>query len=176
MEPTNWAPEHSDALREYLARGMSYSAIANALNAKFSTAYSRNAAIGRAKRMGLASPDRPADLPKLQPQASAPRLHRLRKRQMAEQGRPAPVLASAKRVTLRCIQIMPRHLSVIELEPGDCRYPYGGDEEGEAITFCGHPQRQDSSYCVGHFHLTRGPGTASERAAGPVILRLVEAA
>lgn len=176
MEPTNWAPEHSDALRKYLAKGMSYSEIADALNAKFSTAYSRNAAIGRAKRMGLAGPDRPADLPKLQPQANAPRLHRLRKRKIAEQGRPAPVLASAERVTLRCIQIMPRHLSVIELEPGDCRYPYGGDEEGEAITFCGHPQRQDSSYCVGHFHLTRGPGTASERAAGPVILRLVEAA
>ena len=71
---------------------------------------------------------------------------------------------------------MPRHLSVIDLEAGDCRYPYGGDAEGEAITFCGHPQREGSSYCLGHFHLTRGPGTASERAAVPVALRLVEAA
>src|ERR1700737_96224 len=25
MQSTNWAPEHSDALREYLAKGMSYS-------------------------------------------------------------------------------------------------------------------------------------------------------
>jgi GcrA cell cycle regulator len=29
---------------------------------------------------------------------------------------------------------------------------------------------------MAHFHLTRGPGTASERAAGTVSLRLVEAA
>jgi len=67
-------------------------------------------------------------------------------------------------------------LSLIDLEPGDCRYPYGGDEDGEAITFCGHPRRQGSSYCTPHFHLTRGPGTASERAANTVSLRLVAAA
>ncbi len=42
-------------------------------------------------------------------------------------------------------------LSLIDLEAGDCRYPYGGDEEGEAITFCGHPQREGSSYCVAAF-------------------------
>jgi GcrA cell cycle regulator len=64
----------------------------------------------------------------------------------------------------------------MELERGDCRYPYGGDAEGEAITFCGHPKRRGSSYCVAHFHLTRGPGAQLERAAGTVSLRLVEAA
>ncbi len=53
MEPTNWAPEHSAALREYLAQGMAYSEIARAINAKFNTAYSRNATIGRARRMGI---------------------------------------------------------------------------------------------------------------------------
>jgi GcrA cell cycle regulator len=155
---------------------MSYSEIADAINAKFSTGYSRNAAIGRARRTGLVGPDRPANLPGPQPKASAPRLRRLRVRRAAEPGSPAPVLVSAERVELRCIQIVPRHLSLIDLEAGDCRYPYGGDEEGEAITFCGHPQREGSSYCAGHFHLTRGPGTASGRAAGPVSLRLVEAA
>ena len=60
--------------------------------------------------------------------------------------RTAPV-----RVKLRCVQIMPRHLPVIDLEAGDCRYPYGGDADGEAITFCGHPQHEGSSYCIGHF-------------------------
>ena len=48
-------------------------------------------------------------------------------------------------------------LSLIELEHGDCRYPYGGDEEGEAITFCGHPRRPGSSYCGPHFQLSRNP-------------------
>ncbi len=59
MESSGWATEHSEALREYLARGMSYSQIVDAINAKFGTCYSRNATIGRGKRMGLGVPGRP---------------------------------------------------------------------------------------------------------------------
>ena len=69
-----------------------------------------------------------------------------------------------KPLKLRCVAIEPRHLSLIELERGDCRYPYGGDEEGEAITFCGHPRRPGSSYCTPHFHLSRNPVEPPERA------------
>jgi GcrA cell cycle regulator len=87
-----------------------------------------------------------------------------------------PAAERPHRVKLRCVQIMPRHLPLMDLEAGDCRYPYGGDTDGETITFCGHRQREGSSYCLGHFNLTRGPGTASERAAVPVALRLVAAA
>ena len=32
MQSTNWAPEHCEALRENLAKGMSYSEIAEAIN------------------------------------------------------------------------------------------------------------------------------------------------
>ena len=66
--------------------------------------------------------------------------------------------------------------SLVDLERGDCRYPYGGDEEGEAITFCGHPRRPGSSYCAPHFHLSCRPGTPSERAAHIVLLRMIETA
>jgi GcrA cell cycle regulator len=90
--------------------------------------------------------------------------------------RPRPVFGVTEADKLRCVEINPRHLSLLDLERGDCRYPYGGEEDGEAITFCGHPRRLGSSYCTPHFHLTRGPGTASERAASTVLLRLVEAA
>ena len=72
--------------------------------------------------------------------------------------------------------IEPRHLDLTELERGDCRYPYGGDEEGEAITFCGHPRRPGSSYCTPHFHLSRDPVVPAERAVSTVSLRVVEAA
>jgi GcrA cell cycle regulator len=81
MESTNWTPEHSAALREYQARGMSYSEIADAINAKFKTSYSRCAAIGRAKRLGLAGPDRPGNRRKSLPRAKARRRRKLRKRQ-----------------------------------------------------------------------------------------------
>ena len=87
-----------------------------------------------------------------------------------------PVFDPAEMPKLRCVEIVPRHLALVDLEPGDCRYPYGGDEEGEAITFCGHARHPGSSYCVSHFHVTQGRGTASERAAVPFALRLVEAA
>jgi GcrA cell cycle regulator len=179
MQSTDWTPEHSDALRQYLARGMSYSEIADAINAKFKTAYSRNAALGRARRMGFAGPERPKEpkhWPQRPPKAKAPQLHKPRERDQPKFMRPMQVFERAKVTRLRCVEIEPRHLSLIELECGNCRYPYGGDHEGEPITFCGHPRRPGSSYCAPHFHLTRGRGTAPERAAGTVSLRVVEAA
>jgi GcrA cell cycle regulator len=88
-----------------------------------------------------------------------------------------PVFESMGPAKFRCVQIDPRHLPLVDLEPGDCRYPYGGDEEeGEGITFCGHPRRQGASYCAAHFYLTRGPDATPERPGGSVSLRLVEVA
>lgn len=171
----NWPPEHCDALREHLAKGMSFAEAADAINARYDTAYSRNATIGRAKRMGLAALDRPKRLSRVPRQPHATQLRKNAERAVEAKPEP-PISERPERVKLRCVQIMPRHLVLIELEAGDCRYPYGGDVEGEAITFCGHPQREGSSYCLGHFHLTRGPGTASERGGIPVALRLVAAA
>ncbi len=181
---SSWAAEHSVALREYLAKGMSYSEIAEAINARFDTAYSRNSAIGRARRMGLAVPERPGDIlkhwparpPTPKPKPKAPRLPPPRERHVPEFLRPMPAFEREKMPKLRCVDIEPRHLSLVDLEAGDCHYPYGGDEEGEAITFCGHPRREGSSYCAPHFHLTRNPDVPPERPAGSVALRLVEAA
>jgi GcrA cell cycle regulator len=83
------------------------------------------------------------------------------------------VFKEAKPVKLRCVAIEPRHLTLVDLERGDCRYPYGGDEEGGAITFCGHACRPGSSYCTPHFHLSRNPVEASERAVSTGSLRVV---
>jgi GcrA cell cycle regulator len=176
----DWPPEHSEALRQYRARGMSYAEIAAAINATFGTGYTRSAAIGRGKRLGLGGPGRRDKSPK-PPRAIKPRLRAGRERRTPQPRQPIPrppmpTSENVKTAKLRCVEIDPRHLSLVELERGDCRYPYGGEEEGDAITFCSHPQRRDSSYCTAHFHLTRGPGTASERTAGAVSLRLVEAA
>jgi len=175
MQSTGWAEAHSQALREFLAKGMSYSRIADAINAKFGTGYSRNATIGRAKRMGLVGSDRTKDQP-TSPDVKAPRLHRMSERYAIESRRLMPIFERAETDKLRCVEIVPRHLALVDLEPGDCRYPYGGDEEDEAITFCGHPKRPGASYCTAHFHLTRGPGTIPERAVGTAPLRVVEAA
>ena len=179
MQSSGWAAEHCEALREYLARGgMSYSEIADAINATFGTWYSRNATIGRARRMGLSGSEQPEDGfahgPKRPPRTKAARLQQPRERHVPVFLRPMPDFERVEQPPLRCVEVVPRHLSLIELEPGDCRYPYGGDEEGEDITFCGHRQRAGSSYCPPHFHLTLGPGVPPP--AGTVSLRLVEAA
>jgi GcrA cell cycle regulator len=179
MEQTNWPPEHSEALRKHLVERLPFSKIVEAINRKFGTAYTRNAAIGRARRMGLGGPDRPQPLL----QAKPPRLERIVKLGPIEPGWaalpwPKPTLKAQEPPKLRCAGVEPRHLSLIELERGDCHYPYGGDEEGEAITFCGHPRRPGSSYCTPHFHLSRNPVASPERDAidNAIWLRIMETA
>ena len=184
MQSFIWASEHSDALRDCLSRGMSYGQAAKAINARFGTEFTRNAAVGRAKRLGLkAAPGRKVALRPPQGHRVPPEPKRKSKRETLrsaaaatpvpapepEPGRPEPV-------KLRCVGIKPRLLAFADLEPGDCRYPHGGEKDGEPMAFCGHPRLAGSSYCAPHHHLTRGLGTASERAAGAVLLRLVRAA
>ena len=178
MQSGDWTPEHSQALREHVTRGISFARAAAEINARFGTAYTRNAALGRGKRMGLVVPVRREDR-STPTKAGAPKKVKSRKREGAEPPRSEPNHVPAvpsTPVQLRCVGMSPRLISLVELEPGDCRYPYGGDKDDEPIAFCGHPRRVGSSYCTPHFHLTRGFGTAAERAAGSVMLRLVEAA
>jgi GcrA cell cycle regulator len=177
MQTLSWAPEHTSALREFIANGMSFAAAADALNARFGTAYSRNAAIGRARRIGLAVPVHCEDRPSRVRRASKPPkavAHKQRKA-LGEAASP-PAAERAEPVKLRSVGIRPRLVCLVELGKDDCRYPYGGDKEGEGITFCGHPRFGGSSYCAPHFHLTRGPAVETGRPAGPFVLRLVEAA
>lgn len=176
MEPTSWASEHSDALREHLAKGLSFSAVVKAINSRFGTTYSRSAALGRARRMGLTGDDRPKPWLEARP----PNLQLVGEVRSAESRAPAfhwpaPVSERARPEKLRCVDVQPRHLTLIELERNDCRYPYGGDEEGKAITFCGHPSQPDSSYCTPHFHLSRNPIEPPERVASTASLRVVKA-
>ena len=51
---------------------------------------------------------------------------------------------------LRCAEIVPRGLTLLELEAEDCRYPYGESD----FTFCGHPKVDGFSYCQPHANLT----------------------
>ena len=172
MQADNWAPAHCEALRDYLALGMSFAEIAREINAKFGTAYTRNATIGRSKRMGLVAPVRPKQPPKVK----APKQRARRETTPAEPVQACPAPERTQLVKLRCVGISPRLLPLVELGPSDCRYPYGGDRENEPITFCGHPRLAGSSYCAPHFHLTRTTEAQPSRAISPVVLRLVQAA
>jgi GcrA cell cycle regulator len=173
---SNWTPAHSKALREYFNRGMSYAAIAKAINVEFSTAYTRNAALGRAMRMGLTDRGQSREGPKPPSIEAASRLHRIRERANSVPWRLPPVFKATETASLRRADIVPRRLSLMDLALGDCRYPYGGDTDGEAITFCGHRRRRGSSYCAAHFELSKGLGTKSERMADRILLKAPRAA
>jgi GcrA cell cycle regulator len=144
-----WLQEHSDALRRLVADGKSYSIIADLLNQAFGTDYSRNAAIGRAQRLGLC-------------QASFARkpTYRATERKAPEPKKPKlppapPPRPDAETVKLRCAAVNPCHTRLVDLEPHQCRYPYG---EGQSITFCGHAALGGKSYCEPHLQLsTRAP-------------------
>lgn len=177
MEPGHWPSEHSDALRDYFLKGLSYAEIGRRINARFGTAYTRSAVAGRAKRLGLVASavvTSPSIAPSLPGEACSLSTHRA-----ALPGLnlpPKSAMKPAAPVKLRCVGIQPRLIPLAELADGNCRYPYGGDKDGEEISFCGHPRQQGSSYCAPHARLTCRSGAASARAAGPVVLRLVFAA
>jgi GcrA cell cycle regulator len=175
---STWEEAHSVALRDCLEKGMSFAEIARALNARFNTAYTRNAAIGRARRMGLSVPirERAARALNKPKKADARRIRELRARKTVTAAPKPATFERASTLQLRCVAITPRHLALVDLDAGDCRYPYGGDVEGEPITFCGHPRHEISSYCLAHFHLTSAPELLEKRAPAKTPLRLVEAA
>lgn len=180
MEPGHWPSEHSDALRDDFLKGMSYAEIGRRINARFGMAYTRNAVAGRAKRLGLVAPERvtsPSIVPSLPPGAPpvapliAPHCPALPNLSFPPKSAMKPA-----RAKLRCVGVQPRLIQLVELEPGDCRYPYGGEKEGEDIGFCGHPRQPGSSYCTPHAHLVRRSGDGAARLAGPTVLRLVSVA
>ena len=173
-----------------MPRGISHRKIADTINARFNTAYTRNAALGRAQRMGLGGlertePSLPGHLD--QPNQSVPeppgmgRLLEVRVEPRIESRidllrRPRIFAESVEMPKLRCAEVAPRHLSLLELESRDCGYPYGGDAEGEPITFCGHPCQPGSRYCAPHFRLSRDPAASARSVLSEAWLAAIGAA
>jgi GcrA cell cycle regulator len=127
---------------------------------------SRGAVIGKAHRLGLSAPQR-ENKPK------APRSPNANKNRSGEHhavvrlrvvnpvggnghDRVFKTIEVKQRIP-RCEEIVPLHLTLLQLETGDCRYPYGGDNAGDPITFCGHSVQEDSSWCPSHHALCMLP-------------------
>lgn len=146
---TPWTDARIADLAKWWDEGFSCSQIA----AKLGNA-TRNAVIGKVHRMGLSGRGA-GTLPTLairRVRAAQPKEPPVRKRQFTVRQIEA----------LRCVEIIPRHIVLADLEPGDCRYPYG---EGP-FTFCGNATT--ASYCDAHAVLCTGLGTTSERYASKV--------
>lgn len=154
-----WPSDHDALLTKLYGEGQSFSQVATALNEMFGTAYSRNAAIGRASRLGIAggrrketkSLDRversPAVAPK--PAAAAP----------VPKSAPAPV------------EVEPppgrRLLSLFELTDRTCKFPIG-DPRDAGFGFCGSRVTLTDPpvpYCRFHCRIAYQPRDSRRRAA-----------
>ena len=130
MEPGHWPSEHSDALRDYFLKGMSYAEIGRQINGRFGTAYTRNAVAGRAKRLGTRGTGADDEFLDRAVLAVRSLSHRAAPCGGAEPELATKIRNEPARVKLRCVGVQPRLVALGELGRDDCRYPYGG-EDGE---------------------------------------------
>lgn len=137
----------------------SASQIAVALWQEFQIQVSRNSVVGKLHRDKITCAHKVTVRPQCtrQRSPSLPRTHRPASHPPRE-----PIEVTA----LRCAEIVPLNISLIDLEPWHCRYPVDSDP----LTYCGHVKLEGVSYCEPHFRLCTGPGTYGERAAGTVVL------
>lgn len=159
-------PEVTEQLKLLVAGGYSYAHIGAQLSSQFNVCISRNAAIGRAGRLGLfpsapkkakVTPRERTPRPKIIPAPKADPSHHSITVIRRCNGNSDTMRLTQTTVTdfrLRCVEIEPLHLTLMQLESNSCRYPYGGDRENEAFTFCGHPSLKDKPYCRSHSALT----------------------
>ena len=130
-----WTDEQSAVLTENLTAGLSMAENAADINEKFNKHYSRNAVCGRAYRIGLISPDKPKVIPKpRKPQPYKPRPKKFNAEYQQQQ------------LQLRCEEVRPDHVALVDLAENGCRWPYGESP----YTFCNQSQLDGSSYCPVH--------------------------
>lgn len=135
-----WPAEHETALRALVVEGAgSHSVIAGILNERFDSAYSRNAVIGKAARLGLSVKSVRKPVKKQERAVSARR-----------RPAPPPKPTEAQIAVFRCAEVTPKNVALTDLSYGDCHWPYGDGP----FTFCGHPKFGESPYCGPHFALS----------------------
>jgi GcrA cell cycle regulator len=140
-----WTPEQDAALKAHVERNeLPYSRICDEINAEFNTHYTRNATIGRAKRIGCCNPVRKSARKN---QYTTERVHPEPARRS-----PRPRVKPPETNPLRCADVTARNVRLIELGPDACRYAV---DEVSPFLFCGEQQVPNESYCPGHFRLTR---------------------
>lgn len=134
-----WPDAWTEELKALWPTGLSCSQIA----ARMGKGLTRNAIIGRAHRLDLERRGRPV--------TTKPKKIRNRRspRRTTREERTAFSLPPIDIEALRCAVVDPLHLALADLEPHQCRYPYGGGP----YTFCGLPKLEPYSYCGAHLVL-----------------------
>ena len=173
---TRWTSEMVETLKKARDDGKSFSDCAEIVSRTHDIYVGRNAAIGKAKRLGLLNDGRTySRSPKPKPKASRPKpfasvnaVRRVERLECSpkEAGMPPPVPVTAP-------IIAPTRFA--DLERGQCRWcidPYLAPA-GPDMACCGAPVvdrfapegKREATHCRHHFEAGMGDGTASERMA-----------
>jgi len=165
MAKPSWF-EYDDLLIALNGEKLSAAKIADQINQKHGTSFTRNSVIGRIHRLGLIKTKK-APIAKPAPMK---RNHRL------TVGVGAQVQAIRRKIKAaplpvedvfepRVVAIESNRKTILELRAMECRWPDEDRNEDGQHTFCGCATMDGSSYCPAHAELSKGQGTASERNA-----------
>jgi GcrA cell cycle regulator len=133
-----WTPAMDAVLRERRQSEVAFSDIALEIGV------TRNAAIGRASRLGLPKTGR-TDRTNYRPKRgralnATQKINRARTQ--AKTGQPK---FKVEKIPELPITAYFRGVTLLDLEPGQCRYPQG---DSPNILFCGMPAAEDTSWCA----------------------------
>lgn len=155
-----WTEERVEKLRELHARQLSCAMMAVELGGGIS----RNAVIGKLHRLGLSNAystvHKDNQLPRKK-RVKGENRKTIRIVKANGNSRQMRLMESAETDlrALRCVEVAPLNVSLLDLERGQCRYPYGDSN----FTFCGHQIVEGYSYCAPHAVLSHTePRTLSE--------------
>jgi hypothetical protein len=162
-----WTPEEDAFIQASLTEGLTYAQIGARLNT------TRNAVIGRSKRIGLVGPEHARIKAKEKQQARAegvvnrlPAGHRRNTKPALEKKRIERIEAARLRVVeaekasfvealmeMRCVPLM-------DLEKRECRFEVHGAKRWvsfEDMRFCGRPVAAGAKWCSEHLHMCYTP-------------------
>ena len=135
-----WTPAMDTRLRELYDTKLTFRVIADRMNADFGLALTRNACIGRGRRLFF--PSRGGAPPPPVPKRTRKRKHWTRRKTEAKPKPVAPPLAP--------VEPVPGALTMLQLGRGTCRWPSGTKPP---YTYCGEPVHGDRQYCLAHCQL-----------------------
>lgn len=152
-----WTDEAVATLRRLDAQGMSFSNISNELG------ITRNAAIGKARRIGL--PLRAREVSTAKPRAKRRTPFRQKtKTRLTNHGNRFDYVEiyEADDVINLAPEISPIAVTFMQLEPHHCRWPVNGEDA--QMLFCAAPKSGQHSYCPRHCRLAyNAPAPRQER-------------
>lgn len=145
----NWTEEAEDTLRRLDAEGVSFSQIGGVLGV------SRNAAIGKARRIGC-----PLRLPTESRADKKPRMRRRNQKttmRLTNHGNRFDMVEVNKIEAIDLPpEISPVAVALLDLESHHCRWPVTGDAT-HATLFCGAKKIDGCPYCARHARIAYQP-------------------